>query len=88
MSELKTQVEKIDQECKSIRKSLEKSIQKTHDELLEEMRINNEALKKEFTHNIKEMFLTKVKVKSQKGMDNLKQDHKDDIFQEIGVNLQ
>jgi hypothetical protein len=35
MLELKTQVEKIDQECKSIRKSLEKLIQKTHDELQE-----------------------------------------------------
>ena len=47
-------MEKIDQECKNIRKSLENSIQKTHDELLEEMRLNNEALKEELTHNLKE----------------------------------
>jgi uncharacterized protein YdhG (YjbR/CyaY superfamily) len=54
MLELKTQVEKIDQECKSIIKSLENSIKKTHDELLEEIRLNTEALKQELTHNIKE----------------------------------
>jgi hypothetical protein len=88
MSELKTQVEKIDQECKSIRKSLEKSIQKTHDELLEEIRLNNEALKQELTHNLKEKISTEVGIELQKGMDNLKQDLKDDIFQELGVNLQ
>ena len=88
MLELKTQVEKIDYECKIIRKSLKKSIQKTHDELLEEMRLNNEALKKELTHNLKEKISTEVRIKLQKVMYNLKQDLKDDIFQELRVNLQ
>jgi hypothetical protein len=81
MSELKTQVEKIDYECKIIRKSLNKSIQKTHDKLLEEMRLNNEALKKELTHNLKEKISTEVRIKLQKGIYNLKQDLKDNIFQ-------
>jgi hypothetical protein len=54
MLELKTQVEKIDQECKSIRKSFENSIQKTHDELLVEIRLNNKALKKYLMLNLKE----------------------------------
>jgi len=87
MLELKNQVEKIYQECKSIRKSLENSIQKTHDELLEEMRLNNEALKKDLTHNLKEKISNEVGIELQKGTDNLKQDLKDDIFQELGVNL-
>jgi hypothetical protein len=81
-------VEKIEKECKSIRKSLKNLIQKTHDELLEEKRLNNEALKQELTHNIKEKISTEVEIELQKGMDNLKQDLKDDIFQELGVNLQ
>ena len=61
MSELKTQVEKINQECKSIRKSLEKSIQKTHNELLEEIRLNNKALKKDLMLNLKEKITTEVR---------------------------
>jgi hypothetical protein len=81
-------VEKIEQECKSIRKSFEKSIQKTHHELLEEMRLNNEALKQELTHNINEYISTKVGIELKKGLDNLKQDFKEIIFQELGVNLQ
>ena len=52
------------------------------------MRLNNEALKQELTHNLKEKISTKVGIELQKGMDNLKQDLKDDIFQELGVNLQ
>jgi hypothetical protein len=88
MSELKTQVEKIDQECKSIRKSLEKSIQKTHDELLEEIRLNNEALKKDLTLNLKEKITAEVGSELRQGIANLKQDLKDDIFQELGMNLQ
>ena len=88
MLELKNQVEKIDQECKSIRKSLEKSIQKARNELLEEIRLNNEALKQDLTHNLKETISMEVGFELQKGLDNLKQDLKDDIFQELGVNLQ
>jgi hypothetical protein len=88
MSELKIQVGKIDQECKRIRKSLENSIQKTHEELLKEIILNNEALKQELTHNLKENISTKVGIELRKGMDNLKQDLKDDIFQKLGVNLQ
>jgi hypothetical protein len=72
MSELKTQVEKIDRKCKSIRKSLETSIQKTHDDLLEEIRLNNEALKQELAHNIKEIISMEVRIELQKCMDNLK----------------
>ena len=60
MLELKNQVEKIDQECKRIRKYLEKSIKKTHDELLEEIRLNNEALKKDLTLKLKEKITTEV----------------------------
>jgi hypothetical protein len=52
------------------------------------MRLNNEALKKELTHNIKEKNSTEVGIEFQKYMDNLKQDLKDDIFQELRVNLQ
>ena len=88
MSELKTQVEKIDQECKSIRKSLEKSIQKTHDELQEKIRLNNEALKKDLTLNLEEKITVEVGFELRQGIANLKQDLKDDIFQELGMNLQ
>jgi hypothetical protein len=52
------------------------------------MRLNNEALKKELTHNLKEKISTEVRIKLQKVMYNLKQDLKDDIFQELRVNLQ
>jgi len=52
------------------------------------MRLNNEALKKELTHNLKEKISTEVGIELQKGMDNLKQDLKDNIFLELGVNLQ
>jgi hypothetical protein len=40
------------------------------------------------THNLKEKNSIEVGIELQKGMDNIKQDLKDDIFQEIGVNLQ
>ena len=84
MSELETQVEKIYQECKRIRKSLKKSIQKTHDELVEEIRLNNEALKKDLTLNHKEKITVEVGTELLQGVANLKQDRMDDIFKSLG----
>jgi hypothetical protein len=53
------------------------------------MRLNNEALKQELTHNLKKKKISmEIRIKLQKNIDNLKQDLKDDIFQELGVNLQ
>jgi hypothetical protein len=50
------------------------------------MRISNEALRQELTHNIKEKISVEVKIKLRQGIDNLKQDLKDDSFQELGLN--
>jgi vacuolar-type H+-ATPase subunit E/Vma4 len=84
MSELKNQVEKIDQECKSIRKSLENSIQKTHNELLKEMKLNNKALKKDLTLNLKEEIIEEVGSRLRQDIANLKQDLKDIFFKSLG----
>jgi hypothetical protein len=87
MADLKNQIEKLDQECKNARQLLEKALQKTNDELREEIKVNNEALRQELTQNLKEEISKEVGNELRKNMEILKQDLKDDIFQEIGINL-
>jgi Sec-independent protein translocase protein TatA len=64
------------------------ALQKTNEELREEIKISNEALRQELTHNLKEKISKEVRNRITKRHGNLKQDLKDDIFQELGVNLQ
>ena len=54
----------------------------------EEIKVNNEALKKELTQNLKEQISKEVGSELRRGKEILKQDLKDDIFQEIRINLQ
>jgi Sec-independent protein translocase protein TatA len=56
--------------------------------LREEIKVSNEALRQELTHNLKEKISKEVGIELRKGMKTLKQDLKDNIFQELGVNLQ
>ena len=88
MSKLKKQIEKIDQECKNARQLHEKALQKSNEELREEIKVSNEALRQELTHNLKEKISKEVGIELRKGMETLKQDLKDYIFQELEVNLQ
>jgi formate-dependent nitrite reductase cytochrome c552 subunit len=85
---IKNQIEKIDQECKNARQLHEKALQKTNEELREEIKVSDETLRQELTHNLKEIFLKEVGIELRKGMETLKQDLKVNIFQELGVNLQ
>jgi hypothetical protein len=88
MAELKNQIEKIDQECINARQLLEKALQKTNNELREEIKVNDDALRQELTQNLKKKNSKEFGSELRKSIEILKQDLKDDIFQEIGINLQ
>jgi excinuclease UvrABC nuclease subunit len=79
-------LEKIDQECKNALQLLKNEINKNQDDLREEIRNTNDALKQELTQNLKDEITAEVGVELQQGIANLKQELKDNIFVEVGLN--